>query len=259
MEISLREVIRRGLGHTLNCEDEALSVVFDDKLIIMATFDGCSTGTKSHFASALLGKIFNKILVQDESYYKESVGQISLEEICKYTIRRVFLELKHISNYLELVPKEALATIVMGAVDLQKKEVHTLMIGDGSVYVDGELHSIDCPENKPQYLAYFLHYENFVDVWRDALVFSQTQSFNNTVAVMTDGIDSFFNKQANRYIDDAEKEKVVEMLLKSDRFLKNPVGLARICNILQMNNKFEPNDDLAIVRLTFLSPIDDSI
>jgi len=161
-------------------------------------------------------------------------------------------------HYLELIPKEVLATIVMAVVDLEKKKAFVAMIGDGSIYIDGEMHTVDCPGNAPMYLAAFLDRENFKDVWEEALVFSGTYTFNETIAVMTDGIDSFFNKKDNRYINDEEKEMVINQLLKSNSF-KNEIGLARICNILQTYNHFEPKDDLSISRLTFISPIDDSI
>ena len=76
---------------------------------------------------------------------------------------------------------------------------------------------------------------------------------------MTDGIDSFFNKKANRYINDEEKEMVIDRLLKSNQYVTNVIGLAKHCNILQTFYNFEPKDDLSISRLTFINPIDDSI
>lgn len=260
MEVSLRNVVRRGLDHALSCEDEALSTIFNDRLAIMVVFDGCSKGEKSSFASGLLGKIFRKILIQDKFYYEEAVDEVSLENICRYTIRRAFLELKHIVHYLELVPKEVLATIVLAVVDLEKGEAHAIMIGDGSIYVDGHIESINCPGNQPQYLAYFLHYEEFKEVWHLSVAFSKSYKFEKTVAVMSDGIDSFFNRDAHRYVNEEERAMIIDTLLKSDRYLKSKIGLAKLCNILQTENKFEPVDDLAISRLTLISPVaNDSI
>jgi len=267
MEVSLRNVIRRGLSHELNCEDEALSSIFNSSLAIMAVFDGCSKGTKSHFASGLMARILKKIMIQDKSYFEQVASERELKEVVKYITRRLFLELRTTTAYLELTMSEVLATMVLAVVDLNKKTGFAIMIGDGSFYVDGVLENIDCPNNAPNYLAHYINNDDFETVWKEAVVYSKEFVVNETVAVLTDGIDSFYINNEGRYVTDSEKEIIVERLLKSDYLLKNKVGLARICNILQdgveiekdVVKKMQPRDDLAISRLTFISPVDDSI
>ena len=81
-------------------------------------------------------------------------------------MRRFFDEIKHLKNYLELDESEILSTIVMSVVNLNTQNSYSIIIGDGSVYIDGIMYSVKTEKNEPKYIGYFLN-EEFEHFWGD--------------------------------------------------------------------------------------------
>jgi hypothetical protein len=247
-DAKMRRTTRRGRAHTQRCEDESL-VFFYNQIAVLSVFDGCSDGDDSYFASGLFAKILKKIAIQNKVYF-ESLDENSDLESVMYTIMDWFFnELKYSFDYLKLTIKEALSTIAVSVVNIKTKNSYSVIIGDGSVYVDGMMNSIKPKDNAPDYITYYLT-STFFNIWNNN-VYKYSFKIKNTIAVLTDGIDSFKDYNENRYLNSDEKKEVIYQFFESGYLLDNKIGLARICNILDGKN-IAPSDDLSIAHITFV-------
>jgi len=201
--------------------------------------------SKSYFASGLFATLFKKIAIHHADFFSTEEDPAA---IAKFLIRTFFAEFKSAVSYLELNIAETLSTIVYSVVNIETKEACSVMIGDGTVYVDGKIETEKPENNAPQYISLFFH-KSFEELWEED-VFCYNHTVEKTISVMSDGIDSFRNMKENRFVTDEEKEYIVEILLKNEKFFKNAIGMARKCNILE-NEKLVPSDDLSIARLVF--------
>jgi len=247
-EVKARKVVRRGRAHDQRCEDDSLVFSYN-QISVIAVFDGCSDGTDSYFASGLFAKILKKIAIEEENFFKQINEETSLEDIVNVIMCSFFYELKKAKYYLKLDDSEILSTIVLSAINLKTKQSFSIIIGDGSVYVDGEINTIQPEKNAPRYIAYFLG-KKYEDFWSDD-VNKYKAKVKDTIAVMSDGIDSFRHYSENRYVNETEKADIIHRFFKSGYLLDNKVGLARICNILDSEH-FAPSDDLSIAHITFI-------
>jgi len=248
-KVKVRKVVRRGRSHDQRCEDDSLIFSYN-QIAVIAVFDGCSDGTDSYFASGLFAKILKKIAIRNREYFEKINQDSNLEDVVHNITRLFFDELKHTIAYYELDNKEALSTIVLSAVNLITKQSFSIIIGDGSVYVDGDIYTVQPEKNEPQYIAYSIK-RDFEDFWGKS-VNKYTFTIKDTIAVMSDGIDSFKKYNENRYVNEIEKADIVYRFFKSRLFLSNKIGLARICNILETEERIAPNDDLSIAHITFV-------
>lgn len=247
-EVKARKVVRRGRVHDQRCEDESLVFSYN-QIAVIAVFDGCSTGTDSYFASGLFAKILKKIAIEEEGFFKQINEDSNLEDVVNVIMCSFFFELKKAKYYLKLDDSEILSTIVLSAVNLKTKQAFSIIVGDGSVYIDGKINTIHPEKNAPRYITYFLE-KKYEDFWKENIN-KYTLEVKDTIAVMSDGIDSFRHYSENRYVNDAEKADIIYRFLKSKYLLDNKVGLARICNILDSEH-LAPSDDLSIAHITFV-------
>ncbi len=248
-ETKIRKVVRRGRSHTQRCEDESLVFSYN-QIAVIAVFDGCSDGTDSYFASGLFAKILKKIAIEDKGYFETVNEGTNLENVVEYIICTFFHELNKATSYLKLDYSEILSTIVLSAINLKTKQSFSIIIGDGTVYIDGEINTIHAEKNAPQYITYFLE-KNYEDFWKEN-VNKYKAEIKDTIAVMSDGIDSFKNYSENRYINEIEKTDIIHRFFKSKLFIGNKIGLAKICNILEEFSHIAPSDDLSIAHITFV-------
>lgn len=249
-EVKIRKLERRGMAHEQRCEDDSLAFSYN-QIAVLIVFDGCSSGTDSYFASALFAKIFKKIAIEGKGYF-ESLNENSHLETIAYTIIHWFFEeLKYVVNYLELDISEVLSTIVFSLVNIKTKKSYSVIFGDGSIYVNGETFSVHAENNAPNYIAGHLN-EQFYDVWENNCAFKRNFDVKETIAVLSDGIDSFRSYREGRYVNDIEKEDILYRFFRSGRFLDSKIGLAKICNILDSEKHIAPSDDLSIAHITFV-------
>ena len=75
-------VIRKGEDHPVFCED-FMSINNSGRYFIGVVFDGCSSGSDSHFASSLFGKIFNQI-TNDEVVFGNTIEERAKNLIQKF-------------------------------------------------------------------------------------------------------------------------------------------------------------------------------
>jgi hypothetical protein len=248
-DVKIRKTTRRGRSHTQRCEDESLVFSYN-QIGVIIVFDGCSSGTDSYFASGLFAKIFKKIAIQYKTYI-ENINDFSPLEGVSYTLMKLFFnELKYSFYYFELDLTEILSTIVLSVVNLKTKESYSIIAGDGSIYVDGTMHTVQPNnENAPNYISYYLS-SSFDDIWKNN-VYKYNFKVEKTIAVLSDGIDSFKNYNENRYVNEDEKNEIIKQFFESGYLLNNKIGLSRICNIFEDKN-IAPSDDLSIAHITFV-------
>ena len=244
-----RNVTRRGKGHPQRCEDESLVFSYNQIAVIIA-FDGCSSGKDSYFASGLFAKLFKKIAIQHKIYLENLNENSDLEKVTYNLMELFFDELKYSFSYFVLDLSEILSTIVLSVVNLKTKKAYSIIAGDGSLYIDGKIHSINADENAPKYISYYLQ-SPFPDVWENNIN-KYNFEVQKVIAVLSDGIDSFKNYNENRYVTETEKSDIIARFFESTYLLDNAVGLARICNMIEKESNIAPNDDLSIAHITFI-------
>ena len=242
METIIREVCRRGKDHQNFCEDSSL-VYQDDDFLHIAVFDGCSTGTDSHFASFFFSRMLRKTIKESLLADKKEflVGKV-------YRIFESFYQnLKANQKFIDISTKEFLSTIVYMLIDKNTKEGFGIIIGDGSIYVDGKCElDINPPNNAPVYLAYYLERNDpFSKVWSEIYRLGLTFPMNEIV-VVTDGIKSFRKLQGE--ITDKE---IIDILIKDNRFIDLESMLERKCKILENIEKTVHTDDLSMIKVIF--------
>ncbi|MEM9836259.1 MAG: protein phosphatase 2C domain-containing protein, partial [Bacteroidota bacterium] len=145
MKLSTATII--GTHHTNHCEDFCIHRDIGASRLLIAVMDGCTMGTESHFASTLIGKILRKIAHQE--YYREygSKEVLDLDKLLEKVMIQLHAELKRVTETLSLTKYELLSTIVLGIIDHREREAQFMVIGDGVVIVDSQLHDFDQDNN----------------------------------------------------------------------------------------------------------------
>jgi len=233
----IRKVSKRGMDHKDNCEDSSLFAVHND-LIFMGVFDGCSSGTDSHFASILFTKIFKKSFDTIKNLYG---GDPVI--FANTLLNSVYKELTNVFNVLSLSSIEMLSTINIFVGDIKTKKGISTIIGDGSFYVNGKkIIDIDPPGNAPFYITYYIEKGIAYDKAMNGFFINLVENFND-VSVCSDGINTYKNTSGINATEFAE-----EYLLRDKYLAKNKMMLNRKCNILTKVNLMNHSDDLSVVR-----------
>jgi hypothetical protein len=230
----IKTLLKKGSSHKL-CEDSFFYRIYNEKIFI-ATFDGCSSGKESHFASNLFKKIFNKSIIS--SINNDCINCLTNENLLKVIFHEFYIILKDIQQTLGLSNDEILSTIVFSMIDLKSNETYFLVSGDGMYSFNKILQKID-QNNTPDYISYHLQ-EDFEKVWKTFTIkFFNDKIFD--ISVSSDGLDSY-NEIENIDISP------IDSYLFQENFIKSEVMLSRVYNILE-NKGFSHYDDLSIVRV----------
>lgn len=233
-----------GEFHTNNCEDFLVNEQISSDEILIAVLDGCTMGTESVFASVLYGKILRKIA--KNHFYQEFTSKTSTDSksLLKLCTKQLITETQGIKNQLGLDVNELLSTLIIGIIHTKFYSSELLAIGDGAIYVDGELTEYE-QDNTPDYLGYHLN-EDF-DTWYDSLGQRKTITKFRDLSISTDGLFTFKN------LKDKTKQKsegeIVEYLLKDQTYIENDNFLERKVRDLSVNFDHVVTDDLAIIRV----------
>lgn len=233
------QYLQMGSFHTLHCEDAVVTGYITADVVLMAVMDGCSSGKESHFGATLGGRLLRKIaaeLYQMDIMEENAAG---LQELQRTVLRRFMEELRAAVRSLALRWDEVLFTVVMGLVNVTTGEAVAIVLGDGVVACNGELHRFD-QYNRPDYPAY--HLKDDFEGWYA----TQTQrlSFGGVrdLALSTDGVESLSPPREEDVVDIADEE-VVRRVLCGDATIKAAV------QSLRDEHGLVPRDDLGIVRL----------
>lgn len=190
MQIS--SIVQKGEFHPVYCEDYLFEQALTESIHVAAVMDGCTMGTDSHFASALIGKLLKKVI--KELSYQEYLKVIPsfvttpLNNIGRNIIQKVREELRRLSNELYLDELELLSTLNLAIVNTQTNDAWVIIIGDGCVGVNGKIVEVD-QENRPDYLGYHLSglFEDWFEAQQNQFEFSNITK----LSIATDGVLSF--------------------------------------------------------------------
>ena len=235
----IRKVVKKGNQHENYCEDAILHFEIDN-FVFIACFDGCSGGLNSHFASELLSKIMRKS-IRTAMNLSKNEKEIQSEYLSEIIIRRTFVDLFTIKNFLEINDFEILSTIVFAIIDLNTNSAYCLISGDGLIYVDGKKYEKISKDNMPDYLAYYTNYN--IPNYRQSIYEFKVENVKD-LSVCSDGIQSFVDEKGIK----VNEEFIFENLLKDNFLSKSEAMLSRKVNIIQKNYSYLHFDDLSIVR-----------
>lgn len=127
-----------GEFHVNHNEDYLLIEDAGNYYKLIAVMDGCSSGTDSHFASTLIGKILRKLGKQEGYRAFAQRQQLGIKEVLENITLNLFEELGNLHRQLDLNLDELLSTIILGIIDIQHCSAEFVIIGDGFIQVDGE-------------------------------------------------------------------------------------------------------------------------
>lgn len=227
--MEVRTLVKRGTDHHVYCEDDLYHFNIGNTYI-GAVFDGCSTGIKSHFASALYGKILKSFIGLMEPFLDFSPKIIGMSILGHF-----YRELRSIQSKLGLRDLELLSTMIL--VIIREGEAFVIVSGDGCILVDDVEYRIESEGNAPDYLAY--HLNSYVEGKDSCKTYEVT--FTKSLSICSDGIYSFTKDREDK------TEEVVTSLLKDESFLKSDAMLARKYNLLTKEG-ITNYDDLSIIR-----------
>ena len=145
-----------GEFHVNHNEDFLVSEETGKTRKLIAVMDGCSSGTDSHFASTLIGKLLRKISKQEayREYAKKETKE--LKEQLEFISLQLFEELSNLNRQLDLKSDEILSTLILAIIDTNQKAAEILIVGDGLIHLNGKNIEFE-NDNKPDYIGYHLN------------------------------------------------------------------------------------------------------
>lgn len=246
------KLITKGRLHELHCEDDCL-VYENDKFILAAVFDGCSSGIDSHFASTMHKYKMRDICNQfDEitSIYSSNIT----EEILGELNRRIWsLDYER--------DREMLSTVVFTIIDKENSKYYICVAGDGCykrpcINNDENIKSVhDANGNAVWYLS-TVKPADFKDYYNTYCnIESGILSDGDKICISSDGLESFISPFGVSKEDEAKKiffntEKC------SEKYQKMP--LKRLYNIvvkgkcIDTGNEVMLNgDDFTMIKIKY--------
>jgi len=135
--------------------------------------------------------------------------------------------------------------LILGILDIDKREVELVTIGDGLICCNQKLYEYE-QNDQPDYLGYHLS-EEFEDWFPNQ---SQRLSLKQVsdLSLSTDGIFTFKNFDGKAY-DEITEEEIIEFLLVDKRWNKQEYMLNKKVAAIENEFGLKPSDDLTIVRL----------
>ncbi len=230
-------LLKRGQSHPSCCED-ALWAAEWQGLCVGAVSDGCSSGVRSHFASALTIKILQMALKKQAiSHDKENLAYLGAKWIADF-----YEGMAAASAFLELEQQELLATLMVAIMNPQTQKAWILALGDGLWAVNEQIEEIN-QDNQPHYPIYDLENPHF-QAYEWALSNGKNLTEVQNLAISTDGVASFLSATNTNV---TSLEPISYMLTDSHLAHLNQM-LQRKYNILNTQHKLSAFDDVGIVR-----------
>ncbi len=242
--MQVHKLLKRGESHKNNFEDFLLAYKINDRYSVYGVFDGCSSGVDSHFASALIAKIFRA-----ELNHLKLENFSSTNEILFKALFNSIQSIASIQKNLFLETNELLSTVVLFIADELEMCGDIILIGDGFVSVNGENQEID-QNNEPDYLSYYLDKINShedLEQWMKEHATLIHVPYIVDVSISTDGIFTFQKLYSINTEENAPSP--VDFLIKDEIMLDNKSMLARKCNILRTKFGMVNYDDIGIIRI----------
>jgi len=212
---------------------------------LIAVMDGCSSGTDSHFASTLIGKVLRK-LAKQEAYreYAQQSGK-ALKALLEYISLLLFEELGNLNRQLDLKSDEVLSTLILGIVDTKNKEAELLIVGDGLIHVNGQNIEYE-NDNKPDYIGYHLNMDKHL--WYQTRTEKLSVVDLKDLTISTDGIHTFKNFDGESYPQISAEEIMNRFFVARDN-LDNENKLKK--TLIEVKKEFGlmASDDLTMIRV----------
>ena len=245
----IKSALIRGEFHPVYCEDFLFHTALNDSIYLAAVMDGCSMGNHSHFASALVGKILNKIIREMgfQEFYGEMLplDQIPLPKLGKMIVRRIHEEMRKLANQLHLDQLDLLTTINLSLVNHATNLAWAIVIGDGVIVADDKIIEIE-QGNRPNYMAYHLA-EDF-DGWyageQNSFGFNDIQQ----LIICSDGVVSFEKMDKSKPDPD---QSVESYLLMNTEFEETQHPFDKRIEKLNESHGFIGTDDISIIYLNW--------
>ena len=239
------ELSHIGEFHINHNEDFLISEEAGKNRRLIAVMDGCSSGTDSHFASTLIGKLLRKIAKQEayrEYAQKETKEiKIALESISL----QLFEELSNLNRQLDLKSDEILSTIVLAVIDTNESKAEILIVGDGFIHYNGKNAEYE-NDNKPDYIGYHLNMDK--NLWYQTRTKKLTIDKIEDLTISTDGIHTFKNFDGKNY-PKLTIEEIFDMFFVNRTELDNTNKLKKTLIEIKNTNGLMPSDDLTMIRV----------
>ncbi len=239
------ELTHIGEFHTNHNEDFLVVEDAGSNIKLIAVMDGCSSGTDSHFASTLIGKLLRKIAKQEGYREYAQKNQVELSILIEKITIQLFEELGNLNRQLDLRSDEILSTLILGLVDTQSEKAELVIIGDGFIHVNGENFEYE-NDNKPDYIGYHLNMDKHL--WFASRVERKSVNSLEDMTISTDGIHTFKNHDGKSYKSIVEDE-IMKEFFESKSNIDNVNKLKKSLIKIKEENGLMPSDDLTMIRV----------
>ena len=130
------ELSHIGEFHVNHNEDFMVSEEAGKSRRLIAVMDGCSSGTDSHFASTLIGKLLKKISKQESyrEYVKKEIIELKIQ--LRNIATQLFEELSNLNRQLDLKADEILSTLILAILDIDKYQAEILIVRETFISTD---------------------------------------------------------------------------------------------------------------------------
>lgn len=239
------ELSQIGEFHTDHNEDYRIIEDAGKSYTLIAVMDGCSSGTDSHFASTLIGKILRKLARQEAYRAYAEKQQKEIKDLIEHISLKLFEELGSLYRQLDLNKDEILSTLILGIINTEINSAEFIIIGDGLIHVDGENFEYES-DNKPDYIGYHLNMDKHI--WFQTRVLNRSIDKFTDLTISTDGIFTFKNHDGKSYPPISE-DGIINEFCTDKTNIDNPNKLKR--SLLKIKNEFGlmPSDDLTMIRV----------
>lgn len=212
---------------------------------LIAVMDGCSSGTDSHFASTLIGKVLRKIAKQEAYLEYASQNQKGIEQLLEDISLQLFEELSNLNRQLDLKSDEILSTLILGIIDTESKQAELIIVGDGLLHVNGENIEYE-NDNRPDYIGYHLNMDK--TLWFQTKIIRKSVPQLIDLTIATDGIHTFKNFDGKNYESISEMELMAKFFENKDE-LDNSNKLKKTLIEIKDKHGLMPSDDLTMIRV----------
>jgi len=192
--MKIETCLHKGAIHENHNEDALYHTVIEDKWLIAAVMDGCSTGTESFFTSTfykkLIRKTCNTIPFLDQVMPEISIDNTDTIRLGEYILQQVFKDMAKYSKLLMLDKPEILSTLILAVYSVASKELWVNISGDGYVCLNKKIHEFN-QNNMPDFMGY--HLKEKYSIWLNEHTETLFETDINTFTIATDGISKFFD------------------------------------------------------------------
>lgn len=213
--------------HFNHCEDSSFYHE-GENIIKGGIFDGCSTGTNSHFASQLF------------CYAFANWPFVAIPITSDRVVNDIYSSIDTTADALGLIDLQLLSTVVVFDFDKALKTLSLRIFGDAIYYVNGVEYVVD-QGNKPDYMGYHINkppheFKAYISKY-PIRVYEDVESFS----ICSDGLLSF--KRSNMEAEPPKFPNPIEHMLQPP---KGKTALELRMNQLK-RDKYTLDDDLSII------------